>query len=154
VTRFRLESQGAAWIVDNQLDDSAIGDSTVRKGTRVVLEVARGRTPRLDDVFAKYTDTATLQFVRTRSTIKLGALGKTLVSRSEAKRIVERLSQFKHAILDFSGVDIVGQGFCDEIFRIFAREHPDVTLEPVGMNDAVAFMVARARAAIGPGRDS
>ena len=48
-------------------------------------------------------------------------------------------------MLDFSGVEVVGQGFCDEVFRVFARQHPEITLEPVGMNDTVAFMVARAR---------
>jgi hypothetical protein len=109
-----------------------------------MLEVVHGRTPRLTDVFAAYTDAETLRFARTRSTIKLGALGTSLMSRSEAKRVTERLAEFKHAVLDFSGVEVVGQGFCDQVFRIFAREHPEVTLEPVGMNDAVAFMVARA----------
>lgn len=146
VARFRLESRGVAWIVDNLVGDSAIGVSSVGKGTQVVLEAVRGRTPRLVDVFAAYTDAQTLQFARTRSTIKLGALGTALMSRSEAKRVTERLAAFKHAVLDFSAVDVVGQGFCDQVFRIFAREHPEVVLEPVGMNDAVAFMVARARA--------
>ena len=146
VSQFRLESQGTAWIVDNLVNDSAIGTSPVKKGTQVVLTVVRGRTPQLADVFAAYTDEETLEFARTRSTIKLGTLGKLLVSRSEAKRITERLAEFRHAVLDFSGVDVVGQGFCDQIFRVFARQHPEVTLEPVGMNDAVAFMVGRARA--------
>ena len=50
--------------------------------------------------------------------------------------------------LDFSGVEVAGQGFCDEVFRVFARAHPQVTLEPVGMDPAVAFMVDRARAVI------
>jgi anti-sigma regulatory factor (Ser/Thr protein kinase) len=144
VARFRLESDGVAWIVDNLVGDSAIGASSVKKGTQVVLEVVRERTPRLTDVFAAYTDPETLKFARTRSTIKLGALGTSLISRSEAKRVTERLAEFAHAVLDFSGVEVVGQGFCDEVFRIFGREHPEVTLEPVGMNDAVAFMVARA----------
>jgi hypothetical protein len=48
--------------------------------------------------------------------------------------------------LDFSGVEVVGQSFCDELFRVFARAHPAIALEPVGMNEPVAFMVARARA--------
>src|SRR5206468_9570252 len=56
VARFRLESQGVAWIVDNLVGDSAIGPSTVRKGTLVVLSVVRGHTPRLEDVFRAYTD--------------------------------------------------------------------------------------------------
>ena len=146
VTRFRLESQAVAWIVDNQVGDSAIGPSTVRRGTRVELAVVRGRTPRLEDVFRAYTDPETLRFTRTRATIKLGALGTALVSRSEAKRLVARLPDFTRVTLDFSGVEVVGQGFCDEVFRVFARAHPDVTLETIGTNDAVAFMVARARA--------
>jgi anti-sigma regulatory factor (Ser/Thr protein kinase) len=147
VTRFRLESQGTAWIVDNRVHDSAIAPGDVRRGTRVELEVVPGHVPRLEDVFAAYTDPESLQFTRTRTTIKLAGFGKTLVSRSEAKRLVARLTAFRHATLDFSGVDAAGQGFCDEVFRVFACAHPDVTLEPVGMNDAVAFMVGRARAA-------
>jgi hypothetical protein len=146
VSQFRLESQGVAWIVDNILNDTAIGPSAVKKGTQVTLTVVPGHVPKLADVFAAHTDNETLEFTRTRSTIKLGAFGKTLLSRSEAKRVTERLVEFRHAVLDFSGVDVVGQGFCDQVFRVFAREHPGVTLEPVGMNDAIAFMVGRARA--------
>jgi anti-sigma regulatory factor (Ser/Thr protein kinase) len=146
VARFRLESQGIAWVVDNLVGDSGIGASNVQKGTEVALTVVSGRTPRLETVFRAYTDPEALRFTRTRTTIRLSALGSTLISRSEARRVVQRLTEFTHATLDFSGVDVVGQGFCDEVFRVFARNHPEVTLEPVGMNDAVAFMVARARA--------
>jgi anti-sigma regulatory factor (Ser/Thr protein kinase) len=146
VTRFRLESQGVAWVVDNAIPDSGIGPSDVRRGTRVVLEIEPGRVPRLEDVFAAYTDPDTLRFLRTRATIRLAGFGKSLVSRSEARRLVARLTEFTHVVLDFAGVEIVGQGFCDEVFRVFAAAHPEVTLEPVGMNDPVAFMVARARA--------
>jgi anti-sigma regulatory factor (Ser/Thr protein kinase) len=147
VTRFRLESGGIAWVVDNEIRDSAIAPGTAGKGTTVVLEVVPDRMPRLEDVFATYTDPASLEFSRTRATIKLATLGAVLVSRSEAKRLVLRLTEFRHVTLDFSGVEVVGQGFCDEVFRVFARAHPEVALEPVGMNDTVAFMVGGARAA-------
>ena len=114
--------------------------------TRFRLEVVPGHLARLEEVFAAYTDPESLRFTRTRVTIKLAAFGKTLVSRSEAKRLVARLTDFRHVTLDFSGVEVAGQGFCDEVFRVFARARPKVTLEPVGMNDTVAFMVGRARA--------
>lgn len=146
VSRFRLESQGVAWIVDNLVGDSAVGPSSVQRGTQVVLTVVAGRTPRLEDVFRQYTDSDALRFTRTRTTIKLAAIGRSLISRSEAKRVAQRLTEFEHAVIDFTGVEVVGQGFCDELFRVFARRHPEVTLEPVGMNEAIAFMVARARA--------
>ena len=146
VTRFRLESQETAWVVDNAAKDSGIGPSAVRRGTRVEMTVVPGQVRKLEDVFAAYTDPKDLRFTRTRSTIKLAGAGRALVSRSEAKRLVARLTDFRHVTLDFTGVEVVGQGFCDEVFRVFARAHPSVALEPVGMNDAVAFMVARARA--------
>jgi hypothetical protein len=134
-------------VVDNVARDSAIAPSEVRRGTRVRLEATAGRVPRLEDVFAAFTDPDTLRFTRTRVTVKLAAVGTVIVSRSEAKRVIARFGDFSHVTLDFSGVDVVGQGFCDEVFRVFARAHPQVVLEPVGMNDAVAFMVGRARAA-------
>ena len=80
-----------------------------------------------------------------RATIRLGTLGTGLVSRSEARRLLEGLAKFTHVTLDFGGVEVVGQGFCDEVFRVFARTHPEIALEPIGMNEPIAFMVARAR---------
>ena len=88
VTRFRLESQRTAWIVDNVARDSGIGPSEVHRGTRVRLEVVPGHVPRLEDVFAAYTDADTLRFTRTRTTVRLATLGVIVVSRSEAKRLV------------------------------------------------------------------
>jgi anti-sigma regulatory factor (Ser/Thr protein kinase) len=145
VCRFRLESQGVAWIVDNLVADSAVGKGADLRGTLVVLEVVRGKTPRLEDVFEAWTDPDTLRFSKTRASIRLSTLGTSLVSRSEARRLVADLTKFSHVTLDFSGVEVVGQGFCDEVFRVFARAHPQLVLEPVGMNDPIAFMVGRAR---------
>jgi anti-sigma regulatory factor (Ser/Thr protein kinase) len=147
VSRFRLESQRTAWLVDNLIHDSGIGPSEVRRGTRVQLDVVPRHVPRLEEVFGAYTDPASLRFTSTRATIKLAALGATLVSRSEAKRLLARLTDFERVTLDFSGVEVVGQGFCDEVFRVFARAHPKLKLEPFGMSDPVTFMVERARAA-------
>jgi hypothetical protein len=146
VCHFRLEAQGTAWIVDGIRNDSAIATSTVTRGTRVTADVVDGRTPRLADVFGAYTDRETLRFARTRTTIRLAAAGRELVSRSVAKRILADLDKFEEVTLDFSGVDVVGQGFCDEVFRVFARAHPKIRLVPVGMDPAVAFMVGRATA--------
>ena len=84
------------------------------------------------------------EFSRTRTVVKLFAIGTEFVSRSQAKRLLHGLTNFREVVLDFTGVDIVGQGFADEIFRIWAREHPEVNLVPTEMNDAVAFMVERA----------
>jgi anti-sigma regulatory factor (Ser/Thr protein kinase) len=146
--RFLLESGDRAWLVDNDARDSALYPvAPAVRGTRLTLHFVPGRTTGLHALFAAWTDPETLAFAKTRTTIKLAAVGKTLLSRSEAKRVTAGLDRFRHVTLDFAGVDIVGQGFADEVFRIFRRAHPEVELEPVRMNDAVAFMVGRVRQA-------
>lgn len=87
------------------------------------------------------------ELTRTRTVVKLFAIGTEFVSRSEAKRLVHGLEKFREVVLDFTGVEMVGQGFADEVFRVWAREHPEVRLIPIAMNEPVTFMVERARRA-------
>lgn len=50
--------------------------------------------------------------------------GNRLVSRSQAKRILSRIKEFKIGQLDFEGVDFIGQAFADEVFRVFQKAIP------------------------------
>jgi hypothetical protein len=45
-----------------------------------------------------------------------------LISRSQAKRILNRFEQFETVLLDFKGVDMIGKAFADEVFRVFAKK--------------------------------
>lgn len=139
---FEISSGGLRWVVDNRLGDTAVGvmEPPVA-GTTVRLEVDPSEVRELTEVFDEYTDD--FEFSRTRTLIKLFAFGSEFVSRSQAKRLLHNLERFREVVLDFKGVDLVGQGFADEVFRVWAKGHPDVHLIPVGMNDAVAFMVKR-----------
>ena len=65
-----------------------------------------------------------------------------LESRGQAKRVLSLLPQFRRAELDFSGVDEIGHGFADELFRVLPRLFPEIELRPVGMAPNVAAMVA------------
>jgi hypothetical protein len=47
-------------------------------------------------------------------------------------------------MLDFSGVEEIGQGFADEIFRVWTRSHPETKIEAMAMSAPVAFLVHRA----------
>ena len=144
--RYRIESGRVAWIVDNEAHDTAIElMPEPRIGTRVATTFIPGRVSMLTDVFARWTDPETLAFDRTKTTVRLAAFGVQLLSRSEARRVTTGLDRFRHVTVDFTGVDLVGQGFCDEIFRVFAAAHPQVVLAPVGMRESVGFMVERAR---------
>lgn len=68
-----------------------------------------------------------------------------LVSRSQAKMILADLDKFSKIVFDFKDVDQIGQGFADEIFRVFQNNHPKISLSTVNTNDNVAFMVTRAK---------
>lgn len=138
---FRIESEGVAWVVDNERGEHAIGASDVSVGTRVVLTLDATALRPLVEVFDAYTDE--FRFARTRAVVKLFDHGTRFVSRSEAKRLARGLADFDDVIVDFTGVRLVGQGFVDELFRVWASAHPAVTLTPVGMVGPVEFMVRR-----------
>ena len=78
-------------------------------------------------------------FTKTRIPIK-NIFETSPVSRSQAKRVYNRLEKFKEIILDFESVPWIGQGFAHQIFVVFANAHPDITLIPINMNEDVTKM--------------
>ena len=80
---------------------------------------------------------------RSRVTVHLADFAGEFLSRSEARRLSAQLDQFAEVILDFAGVESVGQAFVDELFRVFARQSPGTLLIPVHMSDEVELMVRR-----------
>ena len=144
VDLFEVESGTLRWVVDNIVADVFVEDlERPHAGTAVTVSIAPSRDRDLGALFEAYT--VDHEFVRTRTVIKLFAHGVRFISRSEAKRLVHGLERFREVILDFQGVRGVGQGFADEIFRVWATAHPEVSLVPVNMSRAVDFLVERAR---------
>lgn len=141
--RFELHANGHALIVDSLKDDVAILAEPLRMGTTVRARIGRPPPRTLKEVFDAFT--VDFEFVRTRTVVKLFGLGSEFLSRSEAKRLLLGLERFHEVELDFRGVPGVGQAFADEVFRVWARAHSEVLLEPTGMNEDVAFFVERAR---------
>jgi hypothetical protein len=72
------------------------------------------------------------------------AEGEKLISRSQAKRILARVERFREVVLDFEGIDSIGPAFADEMFRVFASRHPQVSMLPIRANPDVSRMIARA----------
>jgi anti-sigma regulatory factor (Ser/Thr protein kinase) len=140
--RFELEANGLRWIVDTLRDDAAIAPAAARRGTRVRVELSLPLRRSLVEVFDAWTTDRV--FDRTRTVVKLFAYGVEFISRSEARRLLHGLDRFREVVLDFGGVEAVGQGFVDEVFRVWANQHPAVRVIPQRMNETVAFMVARA----------
>jgi hypothetical protein len=144
VDLFLLESGELRWSVDNLRDDTAIGDVEARRGTRVRCEISRNSARVLSEVFARYTvDADVPAFRRTSVRVRLFEVGERFVSRSEAKRLANRLEGFEEVELDFVGVQEVGQGFVDELFRVWARNHLGTRLVPINAPAAVRWMISR-----------
>jgi len=140
---FEITANGLRWEVDNLRGDQAVGSGPDEPGTRVRFEVALSKHETLEAVFSKYTHD--LAFDTTRTVVKLFSYGVRFVSRSEAKRLLNNLDRFRHVILDFAGVEAVGQGFADEVFRVWANDHPEIEITAENMAEPVAFMIDRAR---------
>ncbi len=143
---FEHERGAIRWVVANLRGEHAIGRvEPPRKGTLVRFAASPSEARPLGELFAEYTQD--FEFVRTETVVRLFEYGTRFVSRSEAKRLLEGLERFDEIVVDFNGVSTVGQGFADEVFRVWPRAYPEKLVVPVNMNEAVAFFVERARRA-------
>ena len=118
--------------------------STDFPGTYVFLELDNNTTKTSKQVFDEYTED--LAFSKTIVPVRLVQYGdEALISRSQAKRLLTRFDRFKTVILDFEGVEQIGQGFADEVFRVFVRAHANVEIVPINTNPQVSAMIGHAR---------
>jgi len=114
-------------------------------GTAVIMGLATNATHNPKDIFDRYRAEFD-EFGFSKTHIPLSLLkyeGEQLISRSQAKRLVSRIDQFREVILDFKGIASIGQAFADEVFRIYRREHPQVNIRPIDMNADVIRMIQR-----------
>lgn len=123
----------------------------LREGTTVTMILDPDSNRTTTEVFDQYTDTGdSYGFDVTYVPVNLARYGEeSLVSRSQGKRLVARFERFRKVVLDFDGVESVGQAFADEVFRVFRMEHPDVELVPVNTTSDVVRMIRRAEARLG-----
>ncbi len=145
VELFSLSSNGLRWVVDNTRNDVAVGRALPQRGTQVRFVVDPQSQRSLKKIFDEYTDEETFAFDKSRTVVSLFEYDVSFVSRSEAKRLTRNLDQFAEVVVDFRGVDEIGQGFADEVFRVWQQDHPDVGLTPVNMNESVRRLVEQVR---------
>lgn len=150
VDYFQLLSRGLYLSHRREGNDWLLGEDDANKaGTWVFMTIDPNSTHTMEEVYEHYSvPRQDMNFNRTNVILSLLQSGEnTLVSRSQAKRVLARLPRFKEVMLDFEGVNNIGPAFADEIFRVFANAHGDVSLQPINMTDDVSRMVERARSA-------
>ena len=125
---------------NKKLKDVFVSNRRYVKGTHVQIEVRRNSRTKLEDIFNEFAPREfDYQFSKSRVHVKL--LGSKYISRSEARRLVLNLEKFRLIELDFTKVESIGQGFADEVFRVFAARHPDIDIRAKNASPAVGAMI-------------
>jgi len=151
VDRFVIEANGICYTKDNSENDWFYAKSTVKKGTTLKLYIHHACTRSLKNIFSEYTDPEDYRFDKTEILVELAKLGdERYISRSQAKRILADLERFSRIVLDFRSVETVGQGFVDEVFRVFQNKFPSIQIDYRNANDNVLFMIKRGKNTVLP----
>lgn len=144
---FNLDSYGLAF---NHVDGEGAPDFLFENdyeqpGTTVTMDLNHRTKHNLTELFNQFAQPDSFSFNKTIVPVRLAKIGaESLVSRSQAARLLARIDKFEHVIFDFTGVDSIGQAFADEIFRVFQSDHPNVQLKVESANADVLNMIQRA----------
>lgn len=140
VDRLVLRSHRIQLEWDRVRRDIFVSTPRYAKGTLVRVEIKRNSRLKLEDIFSHYApEEFDFQFQKTLVHVKL--LNKEYVSRSEAKRLLQNLDRFRVVELDFRDVQAVGQGFADEVFRMFYSSHPEVEVHAINTSLVIQAMI-------------
>jgi hypothetical protein len=124
------------WIMDRQ---------KFQDGTGIFMKMKNNISRTVKNIFDRYTSDDDYGFNKTIIPVRLAQYGdESLVSRSQAKRLLARVDRFKTVIFDFSEVDTIGQAFADEIFRVFTLKNKEIDILHINANKDVEKMIIRA----------
>ena len=146
---FRILSKGLSYIRDNKNEDWFLDSSMaeVIAGTGVKMNINLNSKIKLQDIFSEFVEENSdgiPKFNKTNIIVELSKLGdEQYISRSQARRIVLGLEKFKYVVLDFKDISTVGQGFVDEVFRVFNARYSGTKIEYKNANDNIKFMIER-----------
>ncbi len=144
---FYIQSHKLSYLGIGNRDGSLWEDTKDKPGTGVVMEIEKSSKTQLVDIFNEYADPdKDPSFHKTVIPVKLMEHeGESLISRSQAKRLITRFDKFVEVILDFDGVTQIGQAFADQVFRVFQNKHPEVHLQVARASQDVSNMIKRVR---------
>jgi anti-sigma regulatory factor (Ser/Thr protein kinase) len=138
--KFTLRSHNIQLLWDKYKDDVFVSQPRFSKGTLVHFLLSRSSRTKLETVFARFApEEFDFEFSKTRIMIKL--LRPEYISRSEAKRLTVNLDKFREVELNFKHVSQLGQGFADEVFRVFASKNPNTALQVTHANSSIQAMI-------------
>lgn len=135
----RKKQKDDDWLIE------ASDENKYHQGTYIKMQIQTAADWTMREVLEQYEGDS-YRFRKTHVPVKLGKYpGEQLVSRSQAKRILQRFDKFSEVILDFEGVPEIGQGFADEIFRVFANNNPKTQVFAINTSPDVKKMISHVR---------
>ena len=112
------------------------------EGTAIELVVLDNSTVKTRDVFNQFvSDLDDYDFSKT---ILHLSPQEDWVARSQAKKLMDGLEKYETVVLDFKGIQSIGQGFADEVFRVWRKSHKQTQLIPLNTEGFVSQMIQRA----------
>ena len=135
---FLIMSSGKMFTSSKFENDSIIDTVDQSVGTCVCMSLSNFTLKTAKEIFDEYSNTDGA-FATTRIPLK-NVFDSAPVSRSQAKRICNRLDKFEEVILDFKDIPWMGQGFAHQLVVVFAKAHPDVSISTLNMNESVESM--------------
>ena len=144
--QFRILSGGVYFSHQHhEPEDWILEQDIPQSGTHVFMKISNNSSRTVKQVFDTYTSSEDYGFNKTVVPVNLARYGnERLVSRSQAKRLLAGIDRFKIVILDFDGIDGIGQAFADEVFRVFRNKHPQLQLYFITAPPEVEQMIIRA----------
>ncbi|HSX20995.1 MAG TPA: DUF4325 domain-containing protein [Gammaproteobacteria bacterium] len=140
---FVIDANGYVYTKDNHLQDWTFVQRYGSKGTEITMTININAQTTCKQVFSAY-EGKDYAFDKTEILVHLSDFKEdNFISRSQAKRILLGLEKFSLITFDFKRIEFIGQGFVDEIFRIFKNAHPEIKVQYINANDAVRFMIER-----------
>ena len=129
----------------NEVEDWIMQSQKYQTGTIVWMKLSNNSSRTIKQVFDNFAADEDYGFTKTIVPVRLAQYDdEKLISRSQAKRLLDRIDKFKVVIFDFAEVETIGQAFADEIFRVFRKQHPAIEIIHSNANDSVRQMIGRA----------
>ena len=137
-TFFILSDQKIFTTNKYDIDHSGNLPDTAFQGTLVFMSLSNFSQKTAADIFNQYSDNDD-GFTKTIIPLK-NIFDTAPVSRSQAKRVCNNLDRFKEVVLDFDGLEWMGQGFAHQVFVVFQSSHPQISLIPCNMCASIEKM--------------
>jgi anti-sigma regulatory factor (Ser/Thr protein kinase) len=141
--QFTIEANGHKYEYDSEVNDWSASGAFNIKGSKVTLIFDSNTQKTPEEIFEKYTN-HDFAFVHSDGfNVKpyILSVSERMVSRSEAKKLLAGAQKFNSITINFAGADGIGQGFADEIFRVFSNRYPNISLDYTNANSAINNMI-------------